>query len=827
MEKEKPEVKPSIINHTTNAGPGCPPHPRPKAMHILKHAIYLLLLLVLAGSCSTVDNMPEWERLYTGIKKTEIHDQKKTYEESVAVSEVKAALAYAPNNSLFGSSSVRSIFPIGLWIHDRFEGLKNPTGFDKWLNRSFGSEYVTVNAVNPATRTKIATNTLQNYGYFNGYVDYKLIDQKDPRKQKIKYDIHLGEPYKLHTVKYLFKGRQDSIVQAHIDERHLHECDQFSVVNLDEERSRLVNDMRDNGYFYFRDDYLSYFADSTRHDKEVELVVGPHPDAPIHSQKQMNIGSVRVAIRKNIPQSGNRQSSPRDSTVSDSVRRAERRRLIAYDDSLVKDDIKFVYQGEDLPISHNVLKRNIKIEPKQLYQKSLFDETTRNISNMQMFRQIQWNYTPRDTTDSCNVLDVNLNLTMDQPIDVEAEFSFTQKSNDQVGPHGKVSFAKRNAFGHGETMKVDLIGSYEWHTKSVKYEGETPPDSYEAGLNFSLSYPWLAFPGLSKKRFKFPSSTTFKADIDHLNRAGYYRLLTFGLEAKYNFQTSPFIKHEVIPLTVKYNHLLATTEKFDSISIDNLAIYMSMSDQFIPAMQYTFTYDNSSRPLSRSITHFDFTVKEAGNLINGVSTLSGRKYSEEDKEIFGTPYAQFIKLQGQLINYFKLTDNSTLATRLKGGVIWSYGNSSFAPYSEMFFIGGANSIRAFTARSFGPGSYYEPALRRMSVFQVGDILLEANAEYRFKMLSNLYGALFLDAGNIWMLKEDLFYEGGKIGETNFLKSIALGTGFGLRYDLKFLVLRLDLGIGIHAPYDTGKRGYYNIPKFKDGIGIHFAVGYPF
>ena len=413
---------------------------------------------------------------------------------------------------------------------------------------------------------------------------------------------------------------------------------------------------------------------------------------------------------------------------------------------------------------------NIKIEPKQLYQKSLFDETTRNISNMQMFRQIQWNYTPRDTTDSCNVLDVNLNLTMDQPIDVEAEFSFTQKSNDQVGPHGKVSFAKRNAFGHGETMKVDLIGSYEWHTKSVKYEGETPPDSYEAGLNFSLSYPWLAFPGLSKKRFKYPSSTTFKADIDHLNRAGYYRLLTFGLEV---------------------------------------------------------TYDNSSRPLSRSITHFDFTVKEAGNLINGVSTLSGRKYSEEDKEIFGTPYAQFIKLQGQLINYFKLTDNSTLATRLKGGVIWSYGNSSFAPYSEMFFIGGANSIRAFTARSFGPGSYYEPALRRMSVFQVGDILLEANAEYRFKMLSNLYGALFLDAGNIWMLKEDLFYEGGKIGETNFLKSIALGTGFGLRYDLKFLVLRLDLGIGIHAPYDTGKRGYYNIPKFKDGIGIHFAVGYPF
>ena len=787
----------------------------------MKKYLILLSLITVCG-CSTVDNLPEWERLYTGIKKTEVHDQKKTYDESVALSEVKGALAFAPNNALFGSSSRRTPFPIGLWIHDNFEGQEKPSGFSKWLNRSFGSDYVTVNAVNPKVRTQVATHLLQNYGYFNGKVDYELIDQKNPKKQKIKYDIYLGEPYKYNKVDYTFSGLQDSIVQANFEKRFLKEGDQFNTANLEAERERLTEDMKDNGYYFFRDDYISYYADSARTPQQVDLLVGTTPDVPENAHKQMSIGTIKVYIR-NLQNEERRVRN--DSIIrNDSVREARRRQRMTFDDSITLGRVQFFYQGKKPPISTKVVRRNIRLRQGRLYQKSRVDETTRNLVNMQVFRNIQWTFTPRDTTAACDTLDASISLSMDKPIDLEAEFSFTQKSNDQVGPHGKVSVSKRNAFGHGETLKLDLIGSYEWQTRTAKRHGETPPDSYEAGLNASLTYPWLAAPWLSAKRFRFPTSTTFKAEIDHVNRAGFYRLLSFGLEAAYNFQTSRFSRHQFMPITLKYNHLLQTSEEFETLAMDHYNLYMHIDDIFIPAMQYTYTYDNASKKLSRVITHFDVTVKESANLLNSINAICGQKYNELEKKILGNPYSQFLKVQGQLINYFKLSENSTLATRLKAGVIWTYGNSDVAPFSEMFFVGGANSIRAFSSRSIGPGRFHLPAFNFLNR---GDFMLEANAEYRFKLMSNLYGATFLDMGNVWALDEDYLWKECSITGSPFFKTLAVGTGVGLRYDLQFLVLRLDLGIGIHAPYDTSKSGYYNFEKFSDSLGLHFAIGYPF
>lgn len=168
-----------------------------------------------------------------------------------------------------------------------------------------------------------------------------------------------------------------------------------------------------------------------------------------------------------------------------------------------------------------------------------------------------------------------------------------------------------------------------------------------------------------------------------------------------------------------------------------------------------------------------------------------------------------------------------------GGVIWAYGNKTIAPYSEQFYVGGANSIRAFTVRSIGPGRFHPANNSDYSyVDETGDIKLEANLEYRFRILSNflggnLNGATFLDAGNVWLMRKDEARPGAEFSLRHFFDSIALGTGVGIRYDLSFLILRLDFGFALHVPYDTEKSGYYNIPKFKDGMGIHFAIGYPF
>ena len=162
------------------------------------------------------------------------------------------------------------------------------------------------------------------------------------------------------------------------------------------------------------------------------------------------------------------------------------------------------------------------------------------------------------------------------------------------------------------------------------------------------------------------------------------------------------------------------------------------------------------------------------------------------------------------------------------GVIYAYGNKTIAPYSEQFYVGGANSIRAFTVRSIGPGRYH-PAENNQYAYvdQTGDIKLEANIEYRFPIIADLYGATFLDAGNVWLMRKDEARPNAEFTLDHFFDSIALGTGLGLRYDLSFLVIRFDMGVALHVPYETGKKGYYNIPKFKDGLGFHFAIGYPF
>ena len=161
------------------------------------------------------------------------------------------------------------------------------------------------------------------------------------------------------------------------------------------------------------------------------------------------------------------------------------------------------------------------------------------------------------------------------------------------------------------------------------------------------------------------------------------------------------------------------------------------------------------------------------------------------------------------------------------GVIFSYGNSTAAPYNDLFSVGGANSIRAFTVRGVGPGSYIPGASAYSYIDQMGDFKIEMNAEYRFPIVSMLSGAVFLDAGNVWLLDADINRPGGTFDISRFGKDLALGTGLGIRCDLDFLVLRFDVGVGLHAPYDTGKSGYYNMPKFKDSLGYHFAVGYPF
>ena len=443
---------------------------------------------------------------------------------------------------------------------------------------------------------------------------------------------------------------------------------------------------------------------------------------------------------------------------------------------------------------------------------------------MNIFSNINFNLTPRGESDT---LDISITTELDKPYDFTFELNATSKSNDQIGPGSKISLSRKNLFRGGETLKFTLNGSYEWQTdKNVKGRASVI-NSWEVGADVSLSFPRLFFPGIHRRHLRIPSTTSFRLYTDLMNRSGFFRMIRAGGDATYKIFSHSTTTHTVIPFRLSYDMLLSTTEKFDEIASSNRSIAHSFRNQFIPAMQYTYTYDNTNT-YHRNKTCVEASVTSAGNITSLLFYAFGKSLSQKDKSIFGNPYAQFIKGTAEMRQLWKIDNNQYIATRIMAGAIYSYGNSEYAPYSEQFYIGGANSLRAFTIRSVGPGSFRPDSENRYSYLdETGTLKFEMNVEYRFRIISDLHGALFVDAGNIWLMKEDPERPGGELKADTFAEQIALNTGFGIRYDLNFLVLRLDFGLGLHAPYETKRKGYFNLSPFKDGFAWHFAIGYPF
>ncbi len=824
---------------------------------------YVALLLFcgwLLSGCSTTKNLPEGEVLYTGIKEidygqkskkkkkkqkeqatqegvitsfadaykavdelltqrdlsalkrpVELTDEQKDSIEEVrrieeeayqtAKEEVDAALAYAPNNSLFGSSSLRIPFPSGLWIYNATVGKKSR--FAKWIFDTFAATPVLISTVNPKTRALVAQNTLRNYGYFNGTVDYEILPEKNPRKAKISYTVRPRNLFRLDSIAYLhFPAQGDSLIQRTMRRRTLFKGDPFSVVNLDAERTRISELFRNSGYYFYKPEYITFRADTLQRPGFVQLQVVPAEGIPPAANKRYYLGKTTI-------------------------------RMFGTDSYALTDTLKFrdytiYYNGGEkgrLPLRFGALRRNMFYRKGMLYRQNIMSFVQQQLSGMDVFSTVNLKYVPRDTTATNDTLDIEITGMLDKPYDGEFTTKVTSKSNGQIGPGLSFSMSKRNAFRGAEKLKFEVHGSYEWQTNSTVRGRSSVINSYEYGTSLSLDYPRLIFPGARKFSRRAQTSTSFVLDATWMNRANYFGMVSLSARAAYTYQARPTIKHEFVPFRLDYDELLSTTPTFDSIMNVNQALYVSMRDQFVPSMRYTFTYSSPRR--ARNPRTFIFEVKESGNVTSGIFAAFGKPFNQKDKKLFNVPFAQYVRLLAEYREEFRLTPRTSIATRIGTGVIFSYGNSTAAPYNDLFSVGGANSIRAFSVRGVGPGSYIPGASEYSYIDQMGDFKIELNAEYRFPIVSLLSGAVFLDAGNVWLLDADPNRPGGTFDISRIGKDLALGTGFGIRCDLDFLVLRFDIGVGLHAPYDTGKSGYYNMPKFKDSLGYHFAVGYPF
>ena len=762
-------------------------------MKYISQIIPLLLAVLLVGSCSSTSSVPEGDQLYIGLKPIEYKEYEKNDHFYAVQEEVEAALATAPNGAFFGSSYHRTI-PYKLWIWNNFSNSETKLG--KWIAKTFGSAPVLMSWVNPELRTSVAQSVLRNHGYLGGTVSYMVEQQKNPKKAKIAYTVNMNELSTVDTLEYVnFPSLSDSLIRLHADEARIKPGDPFDVSALDAERSRLSTLFRNNGFYYYQPSYASYLADTLAVPGKVHLRLQLADNIPAAANHKWYIGKMNVNIMK--------QS------------------MEQLRDTFTYRRLTLAFNGRKPPIRARLLLRHLRLLPKQQFSYDAYMESADRLSNSGQYSSVQFAFTPQDTTALCDTLDMTVSCVLNKPYEAYVETNYSNKINGRTGPEIVVGFKKKNAFRGGEVIDLNLHGAYEWQTNGQGSDY----NSYEYGTDLSVSFPRMIVPFLKPYRYYNTPSTTVRASTNVVNRPGYFKMHTASGDWTYKWQPTDRKKHEFSPLTIKYQHLTYATHKFDSIMYANPYLFATMQDIFIPKMIYSFTYTSPKK--YRNPIYWNITASEAGNILSLGYMAAGKKWGDEGKEMFKNAYAQFFKVESDFTKTWATGLKSQLVGHINVGLVYSYGNMKATPYSEQFYVGGANSIRAFPVRSVGPGSYYTDVARLSYLDQTGDMKFLANLEYRFNMFGNLYGAAFIDAGNVWGLKDDGYRSGARFKLKNIAKEMALGTGVGVRYDLEFLILRLDWGVGLHMPYDTGKGGYYNIRRFKDSHSLHLAVGYPF
>ena len=755
----------------------------------------LTLMAMSFVSCSKTKNIPEDDQLYTGLTKIKYNNYEKNSHFSETMAEIEAALACAPNGSLFGSSYYRSPLQFRLWTWNAF--VNSESKLSQWITKNFAKEPVLMSWVNPELRASVAQSVLKNHGYFHGQVSSKTITQKNPKKAKIEYDVNLGHLFTLDSISYVrFPEKMQKLIDSTRTKSMIQTGVPFNITSLDAERNRLNNLFRNNGYYYYQPTYSSYLADTVTVPGKVQLKLQQVENVPTEAQHEWYIGRVRIEMRKQIME-----------TLHDSV---HFRSFSSY------------FNGHKPPMRNRVILRDLKLRPRQLFSYDLYQQSVNKITGNGLFSLVDFKFSPRDTTETCDTLDLVINCVFDKPYDFYVETNLKGKTSGWIGPGMVIGFTKRNAFRGGEKLDINAHGSYEWQTRNQLSGSRDRIHTYEYGMDASLEFPRLLLPHNRRKRFFTTPSTILKAATNVINRASYFKRHVVSGELTYNFQTSETSLHQFSPLHLQYNYMSSHTAEFDEIMERSPYLKVSMKDQFIPKMRYTYIYSSPTDYLHPIF--WQTTVSEAANILSLGYMAAGNNWNEKDKRMFKNPYAQFFKIESEFRKTWHLSSHSQLVSHLDIGAIWSYGNSSAAPYTEQFYVGGANSIRAFTVRSIGPGSYSPTSKSSSYLDQTGDIKFLANLEYRSRLFGNLYGAIFLDAGNVWAMHDDESRPYAKFKINNVLKEMALGTGVGVRYDLDFFVIRLDWGIGLHLPY---KSGFYNIPSFKDGQSIHLAIGYPF
>lgn len=770
----------------------------------MKKGILYTILLYLAlslASCSATKFVPDGSYLLDEVK---IHTDNK----EIKPSDMRLYVRQNPNSKWFSTIKTQ------LYVYN-WSGRDSTKWFNRFL-RKIGDAPVIYNESDAIRSQEEIAKAVQNLGYMGASV--KRTTKTKKKKLKLFYEITSGKPYIVRTLKYDISDKKIAeYLRNDSTQSMLREGMLFDVNVLDAERQRITDYLLCNGYYKFNKDYITYTADTARNTHQVDLTLHLLPyktyvgDTP-KEHFQYKINKINFITDYDVLQSSALSS-------------------IEINDSLHYNGFP-IYYKDKLYLRPKVLVDNLRFASGDLYDERNVQKTYTYFGRLSALKYTNIRFFETQNGDSTQ-LNCYVMLTKSKHKSISFELEGTNSAGD-LGAAASVSFQHRNLFRGSETFMVKFRGAYE--AISGLQPGYKNHNYTEYGVETSINFPNFLFPFLTsdfKRRIK--ATTEFGLQYNYQLRPEFSRTIA-SASWSYKWMQKQKIQHRIDLLDISYLYLPWISSQFQEDYInkdkDNYILKYNYENRLIVRMGYNYSYNSAGGALvNNTITTNSYSIRagfeSAGNILYGISKMINmRKNKDGEYAILSIPYAQYLKGDFDFAKNIIIDHRNSLAFHAGIGIAVPYGNAKVVPFEKRYFSGGANSVRGWSVRNLGPGSF---AGDGNFMNQSGDIKLDASIEYRTRLFWKFRGAAFIDAGNIWTIREYENQPGGVFEFDKFYKQIAVAYGLGLRLDLDFFVLRFDGGMkAINPKYKKAKERYPIIhPRFSRDFAFHFAVGYPF
>ena len=764
-----------------------------------------LLLMAVLSSCSSTKHVPQGKLLLdkVDIKIADGHS-------SIEASQLTNYLRQNANHRVLGGLKLQLAF-------------YNMSGKDstKWINRwiqRVGTPPVIYDSTLTEASVEQLHMALSNKGFMNNTVTSHVVADSAKRKAKVTYDITLGEPYFIRSISY---DIPDEVLRTIIldDSAHfnVHQNDLLNYNHLDEWRQTITENLRNHGYYAFNKEYITFMADTAQDSRAVDLTLATRD--PYHNDHMPYYTEHAPFYVRDVVY------------VTDFDPVAMHEGYMGEDTVMMKSGVK-VFEGPERYLRLDVIDECNHIEPGALYNAESINRTYRALGRLNVLKQINIDIRPLGEVDGVLMVDAYVLLQPEKTQSISASLEGTNSEGD-LGFGVGLDYQHRNIFKGAEVLNAKAKVAYE--SISGNLSGLINDNYSEYSTELGITFPKFMAPFLKRSfKRKIQASTVFSVNFDYQARPEYTRVIAGGAWRYQWAERTRRLAHTLTLFDMSFISVPKFNDEFFNRITNPLLLY-SYQDHLIMRMGYNFYRTNKAEMSVQQMGLFQpnvFTIRAnaetAGNLLYALSHITGQKPDENGSyKALGIRYSQYVKADADYSFTHYFDRRQSVAFHVGAGVAIPYGNSDVLPFEKRFYCGGANSVRGWGVRTLGPGSYNSKDKLSNFIYQCGDIRFDINLEYRAKLFWVVELGLFLDAGNIWTIKDYEDQPGGVFKFNEFYKQIAAAYGAGIRLDFKYFLVRVDMGMKAHNPAMGQEKWPLTHPNFKRDSEFHFSVGYPF